>query len=178
MAPLTKLDPYGALIEPATLKIQRLLPGPIERCWEWITDSDLRRQWLASGVMDLTEGAPFEFTWKNDTLTNPPGQRPAGFGAEHSMKCRIVTVDAPRQLVITWGERSEVSFALEPQGDEVLLTLVHRRVPDRDTLLNVSAGWHAHLDVLVARARGIEPTPFWDGWTRLKATYTGRLPTA
>lgn len=178
MAHLTKLDPYGTLIEPATLKIQRLLPGPIERCWDWITDSDLRRKWLASGVMDLTEGTPFEFTWRNDTLTNPPGQRPEGFSAEHSMKCRIVTVDAPRQLVITWGEQSEVSFILTPQGDEVLLTLIHRRVPDRSTLLNVSSGWHTHLDVLVARARGKEPSPFWPSWLARKAEYDQRLPQA
>jgi hypothetical protein len=29
----TKPDAYGELIEPTTLKIQRLLPGPIERIW-------------------------------------------------------------------------------------------------------------------------------------------------
>mgnify|MGYP003678289784 CR=1 FL=1 len=81
MAHLTKLDPYGALIEPATLKLQRLLPGPIARCWDWLTDSDLRQQWLASGEMDLTPGAPFEFTWRNDRLTQPTGKRPEGFKA-------------------------------------------------------------------------------------------------
>ena len=47
------LDPYGRLIEPATLKIERLLPGPIERVWAYLTESDLRRQWLASGEMPL-----------------------------------------------------------------------------------------------------------------------------
>ena len=26
-------DAYGIQVEPATLKIQRLLPGPIERVW-------------------------------------------------------------------------------------------------------------------------------------------------
>jgi uncharacterized protein YndB with AHSA1/START domain len=44
MNDLAKLDPYGVLIEPATLKIQRLLPGPVERVWAYLTDSDLRRQ--------------------------------------------------------------------------------------------------------------------------------------
>ena len=29
------LDAYGTLIEPTTLKIQRLLPGPIERVWAY-----------------------------------------------------------------------------------------------------------------------------------------------
>ena len=31
MTQLATLDTYGALIEPTTVKIQRLLPGPIER---------------------------------------------------------------------------------------------------------------------------------------------------
>ena len=35
----------------------------------------------------------------------------------------------------------------------------------------VAAGWHMHLDVLVARATGQEPMPFWDGWNRLKEAY-------
>jgi hypothetical protein len=33
-----------------------------------------------------------------------------------------------------------------------------------------------HLDVLVARARGEEPPPFWDGWLKLKQDYDRRLP--
>ena len=48
-------DAYGVLTEPATLKIQRLLPGPIERVWAYLTESDLRRQWLAAGA-DGDEG--------------------------------------------------------------------------------------------------------------------------
>ena len=35
---------FGSLIEPATFKIQRLLPGPIDRVWAYLTDSNLRRQ--------------------------------------------------------------------------------------------------------------------------------------
>ena len=69
-----------------------------------------------------------------------------------------------------------MTFALEPQGDEVLLTVIHRRLPDRPTLLGVSAGWHMHLDVLVARATGTAPGPFWDGWSRLRQAYDRRLP--
>ena len=55
----TKPDAYGALIEPTTLKIQRLLPGPIERVWAYLTDSELRRKWLAAGAMEMKVGATF-----------------------------------------------------------------------------------------------------------------------
>jgi uncharacterized protein YndB with AHSA1/START domain len=169
-------DAYGVLIEPATLKIQRLLPGPIERVWAYLTESELRRQWLAAGKMEMKVGAPVELVWRNDELNNPPGQRPAGFSEEHRMQSRITELDPPRKLAIAWEGSGEVSFELDPQGDEVLLTLIHRRLPDRETLLKVAAGWHMHLDILVARATGIEPAPFWDGLIRLRKEYDQRLP--
>ena len=58
MNDLTSVDGYGQLIEPATLKIQRMLPGPAERIWSYLTDSDLRSKWLASGVMEPRAAAP------------------------------------------------------------------------------------------------------------------------
>jgi uncharacterized protein YndB with AHSA1/START domain len=176
MTDAATLDHYGTLIEPATLKIQRLLPGPIERIWDYLTKGELRRQWLAAGEMELKVGSPFEFVWRNDELNAPPSKRPEGFPEEHSMKARITACEPPRKLAITWGENGGVSFELEPAGSKVLLTLIHMRVPDRATLLNVSAGWHMHLDVLAARAAGKEPAPFWDGWACLKTEYAKRLP--
>ena len=170
------VESYGVLTEPTTLKIERMLPGPIERVWAYLTESALRRQWLASGDMEMKIGAPFRFTWRNDELSEPPGRRPPGFDAEHSMDSRITELDPPRQLAITWGTNGAVSFTLEPWDNEVLLTVIHRRVPDRATLLKVSAGWHAHLDVLAARITGKQPQPFWDGWLRLKSEYEKRLP--
>lgn len=167
---------YGTLTEPATLTIQRLLPGPIERVWAWLTDSDLRRKWLAAGEMDLKPGAPFELVWRNSTLTDPPGQRPEGFGDEHRMQSRITEIDPPHRLSFTWQNSGDVTFTLAPQGSEVLLTITHRRLPDRGTMLMVSAGWHAHLDVLAAIASGAKPAPHWDNWTRLKQEYNQRLP--
>lgn len=176
MTDVVTRDAPGELIEPATLKIQRMLPGPIERCWAYLTESELRRQWLASGDMQARADTPFEFVWRNDELTTPPGPRPATSSAESRMQARILAFDPPRKLVITWGERGEVSFELEPKGDEVLLTLIHRRAPDRATLLSVSAGWHAHLEVLGAKLRGEAPEPFWDRVAVLRADYDRRIP--
>jgi uncharacterized protein YndB with AHSA1/START domain len=169
---------YGSLTEPATLQIQRILPGPIERCWAYLTESDLRRQWLAAGEMEMTLGAPVEFVWRNGELNDSPSARPADFPEEHRMESRITELDPPRKLGITWGSTGGVTFELEPQGDEVLLTVTHSRVTDRSTLLNVSAGWHAHLDVLVSRlnGEGALAEPFWSNWSRLKAEYAERLP--
>ena len=177
MTELATAQPYGVLIEPATLKIERLLPGPIERVWGYLTESELRRQWFASGEMELRVGAPFEFVWRNDELTDPPGQRPPGKGGEHRMQSRIVACDPPRKLVIAWAQTGDVSFELEPKGGQVLLTLIHRRLPDRAYAMRVGPGWHMHLDLLVARVSGKVPTePFWDGVTRLQQEYERLLP--
>lgn len=168
-------DAHGVLIEPMSLQIQRLLPGPIERVWSYITDGELRRTWLAAGAMELRPGAPFTFTWRNDGLNDPPSLRPEGFPAEDSLDCRVLEVDPPRRLVISWGRSDGVTFELAPAGNRVLLTLTHRRLPDRDMLLKVSAGWHAHLDVLKARLAGAAPPPFWPAWERLRGEYDGRI---
>jgi uncharacterized protein YndB with AHSA1/START domain len=178
MTDLETLDLYGTLTEPATLTIRRLLPGPVERVWSYLTDSHLRAKWLASGAMELRVGAPFELVWRNQNLTDPPGERPDGFGEEHRMQSRITELDAPHKLSFTFSNSGDVTFELAPQGDQVLLTLTHRRLPDRKMTLAVSAGWHAHLNVLVARTLGNVPIPFWDDMSRLRAEYERRLPQA
>jgi uncharacterized protein YndB with AHSA1/START domain len=167
---------YGELIEPATVKIERLLPGPVERVWSYLTDSELRRKWLASGVMEGTAGSAVELVWRNDELTDPPGKRPAGFSAEHRMAVTVTACEPNRTLAITWGRSGGVTFMLEPKGADVLLTVIHRRLPDRESLLNVSAGWHAHLDILADVLNGAPSRPFWDGWAALKTDYDQRIP--
>jgi hypothetical protein len=63
-----------------------------------------------------------------------------------------------------------------PKGQGVLLTVIHRRLPDRATVLRVGPGRHMHLDVLVATATDNKAEPFWDGWLRLQKEYDRRLP--
>ena len=175
MTTMLEQDRYGLLSEPATLTIARLLPGPVDRIWAYLTDGDLRRQWLAAGAMEEKVGAPVELVWRNDELTDPPGTRPDGFGDEHRMTCEVVAIDPPRLLSISWGSTGGVTFTLEEKGDEVLLTIVHKRIEDPEVRLNVSAGWHAHLDVLEARVSGSPAAPHWDNWTRLRTEYAERL---
>jgi uncharacterized protein YndB with AHSA1/START domain len=177
MNKVANADRFGALIEPTTLRIQRLLPGPIERVWAYLTEDDLRRRWFAAGRMEMEAGSPVELVWRNDELTDPPGQRPSGASGENRMQSRIIDVDPPHTLTIAWGAGGgSVSFELTREGSEVLLTVVHRGVPDRASLLNFAPGWHAHLDVLEAALAGTRPGPFWDAIVRLKAEYEERLP--
>lgn len=177
MTQAAAIDAYGTLIEPNTLRIQRLLPGPIDRVWAYLTDGDLRRQWLAGGDMEVRAGASFELVWRNDDLGVPAGDRPEDMPEEHRMQSRVVEADPPHRLVIAWNNTGDVTFELRPQGDEVLLTLTHARFPTRSSMLNHGAGWHAHLDVLETVANGRQPTePFWNRWRKLQGEYDDRLP--
>ena len=170
-------DDYAVLSDTDTVRLQRVLPGPIERVWAHLTDAGLRRQWLAGGDdVQPRAGTAFELVWRNDELTDPPGARPEGFGDEHRMQSRVIECDPPHRLAFTWDGDSDVAIDLEPRGNEVLLTLVHRHLGSRNRVLMHSAGWHVHLDLLVDRASGRRPQPFWDGWAVAKAAYDARLP--
>jgi len=69
MNQMNSFDGYAELIQPATLRIERLLPGTRERVWEYLTQSDLRRQWMAAGDMEEEEGSSFELVWRKRMIT-------------------------------------------------------------------------------------------------------------
>ena len=173
---IAAVEDFGIVTGPRTIEIQRSLPGPMERIWDYLTKSELRRQWLASGEMELKVGSEFTLTWRNDELATKLGERPEGKSSEHTAQMRVTVCEPPRKLSYTFGDSGEVSFELSPAGDKVLLTLIHSNAPNRGTMLGVSAGWHAHLDVLDAIISGTEPKPFWDNWAALKPIYDKRIP--
>ena len=166
-------DQHGQLSDGHTLRIQRRLPGSIDRVWSYLTDSELRRQWLASGPMTLQAGTSFELVWRNDELSASAAERPEGFSAESRAVCQVEEVDPPRRLRYVWPEVGEVTFELETVDDGVLLTLTHRRLSGEKLILNVCAGWHAHLALLVARVAGTTPPSLWATWKTLRAEYEG-----
>jgi hypothetical protein len=91
------------------------------------------------------------------------------------MSTRIIELEPLRKLTIGWGVDGSVCFELEPLGSDILLTIVHRNVADRASMLNVGPGWHVHLDILTAMLAGARPKPFWDEIRRLKDEYSRRL---
>ena len=40
----------GTSTEPGTVRLERLLPGPIERVWAYLTESAKRATWFAAGT--------------------------------------------------------------------------------------------------------------------------------
>lgn len=170
---------FGVVTAPDTVRLERLLPGPIERVWSYLTDSEKRGQWLAAGDMELEAGGRVEHVFNNNALTghnDPPPPKYAKHAGESTMLGRIVACEPPHLLTYTWGEHSQVSFELSPQGDRVKLRLTHSRLATRDDMLSVSSGWHAHLDILIDRLTGRQPESFWPSHTRLEAEYEKLIP--
>jgi len=166
---------HASFTDDSTLTLQRHLPGTPERVWAYLTDSTLRGSWLATGAMQGHAGTPFELVWRNDELSAPDDPRPAGFAAESRATCQLTEWQAPRRLAFTWPGVGDVRFDLQPADGGVLLTVTHRRLDDPAMKLPVAAGWHVHLDILVARVAGAQAPSFWRGWTRLKTEYAQRL---
>lgn len=161
---------YGCF-EEQTLTISRQLPGNIERVWQYITDSDLRKQWLAEGDMNLEPGATFDLTWRNDELSASSSERPAGFPESHTATCCITEVDPPHLLSYKWPNTGDVTFRLESNEHGVLLTITHRRLEKPETTYKVAAGWHSHLDILTALVSNTPAPSLWSTWSRLHEEY-------
>jgi uncharacterized protein YndB with AHSA1/START domain len=175
------MSEFGVVTERRTVRFERVLPGPIERVWDYLTDSEKRGRWLASGPMELRVGGRMELNFRNSDLSPHAEPTPDKYKKyeEHRVCGRLTRCNPPRLLSYTWGGESadsEVTFELTPRDGDVLLVLTHRRLGDRAAMLSVAGGWHAHLGILADRLEGREPRPFWSTHSRLEAEYEERLP--
>lgn len=162
-----------------TLRLERLLPGPIERVWAYLTESDKRATWLAAGDMTLVPGAPLALTFRNGSLTKDDDPAPpehAVHDQDHGMTGRILACEPPTRLSFAWDGVGQVTFELSPVGRDVRLVVTHERLDRREVRLNVSTGWHTHVGILADRLAGREPPGFWRTFKRLKAEYDRTLP--
>src|SRR5262245_20739725 len=174
---------YGTVSEIDTVRFERVLPGPIERVWEYLTDSEKRGTWLASGLLEQRVGGSVELHYYHADLTTSDDTPPDWFkGREKGFKFsgRVTRCEPPRLLSFTWGgasdPNSEVTFELKPRGKDVLLTLTHRHLGERGSVLIHAAGWHTHLGVLVERLTGYPRRPFCAFFVALEAEYGKRVP--
>lgn len=172
---------YGVVTEPGTVRLERVLPGPIERVWAYLTESEKRGKWLAPGQMEMRVGGRTELTFENSKLSARPQPTPEQY---QKYECvgfagRITRLDPPRVLSYTWGEKwggdSEVTFELTPRGKDVIMVLTHRRLGDRASMVSVASGWHTHVGILIDVLNGRDPPGFWSTHARLEAEYEKRI---
>lgn len=175
---------YGTITAPGEVRFERLLPGPIERVWAYLTESDKRGTWLARGAVELRVGGQVEMHFLHSELSPLPDEIPAEYKSLEkgaSFTARVTRWEPPRLLSHSWpepsGGESEVTFELTPQGEDVLLVLTHRRITP-EKMVSVAGGWHTHLGILVDRLHGRVPQPFFITHTRLAGEYEKRIAAA
>lgn len=140
----------GQLQKVAMVRFERLLPGPIERVWEFLTDTGRLPAWFGDGAIEPRVGG---------AVTIMGGH----------VRGVVTQWKPPRRLAYTFnvfdpGEdesrypESYLTIELEPRGNEVLLVLTHLPVLDRFEKQN-AMGWHTYLDLLGAAVRGEPAQP-------------------
>ena len=175
------MNDYVELIAPDTVRFEKLLPGPIERVWSFLTESEKRGRWLHSGMMELEVGGHVEMHFHNAGLSSkpdiPPPEKYKDMPEHVYFTGTVTAYNPPYLLSHTWeteGESSEVCYELKEQGDHVLLTLTHRKLTSPDEITGVSGGWHTHFEILADVLAGKEPEAFWKRHTALETEYEAR----
>ncbi len=173
---------FGKRLSQDAVRFERLLPGPIERVWSYLTDSEKRGKWLAAGNMPSRAGAEVTLTFAHAGLSPIKAPTPEKFKKyEPSVNSqhRVLRFEPTRFLSISWGDAkdpSEVDFELTPEGDKVRLVVTHRRLGSREEMLDVSGGWHTHLAVLEENLHGRIPPSFWTLFSGIEEEYQKRIP--
>jgi uncharacterized protein YndB with AHSA1/START domain len=174
----------GTSPAPGEVRIERWLPGPVERVWAYLTESGKRGLWLAPGEMELRVGGRVEHRFRHADLSHEkiPPAKYGDYAGGHVLHGTITRCEPPRLLGYTWGdgeEDSEVLFELFPlESGEVKLVVTQRRLRSREGMANVAAGWHVHLGILLDRLEGREPRGFWSAHGRLEGEYARRFAAA
>jgi uncharacterized protein YndB with AHSA1/START domain len=134
------------------VRFERVLPGPVERVWDFLTDTARLPDWFGDGAIEPRIGGAVRFM-------------------DGHIQGIVTQWDPPRKLAYSWnvfnsGEdmsgypESYLTIELKPQGDAVLLTLTHLPVLERFEKQN-AMGWHTYLDMLGVAIKGeaVEPRP-------------------
>ena len=148
----------GEMSSVACVRFTRTLPGPIERVWSFLAQTDRLPAWFGA-----------------DSSIEPRAGGPVSLMSGH-IRGVVTQWQPPRKLVYTWNvfgpndppdavsayPESYPTFELEPRGSEVLLTFTHFPVLERFVAQN-AMGWHTMLDILGAALRGekIEERPVY-----------------
>lgn len=177
-------DRLGAVTGPREVTFVRELPGPIERVWSFLVDSEKRARWFAGGELEPRTGGHIALIFNNGQLA-PPNETVSARHAKHSGEIHsegtVTVFDPPSRLAFEWGgpggPSSQVSFELEEiEGEKVRLTLVHSKLSGRSQMTDVSGGWHAHLGVLRDALEGRAPQAFWAKLDEVEPIYEETLP--
>lgn len=140
----------GERVDEVAVRFERILPGPIDRVWNYMTSAEHLGKWIGEGYIEPKPGGAVDI--------------------ENGHIRGIVTQwKPPHRLAFTWNvfapsetesgfPESYVTFELAEAGPGVRLTLTHRPMLKEYEALTLM-GWHTILDRFGALVRGEEPEP-------------------
>ncbi len=170
------MNNYGQLIAPNTLQFERLLPGTVEKVWEYITDGEKRALWFAGGATDLQAGGKMQLVFMNSQFSppDPVPEKYKEYGDGFVSEATISKCEPPHLFEIEW--EGLVRFELEQVGDKVKLVLTHEKLVDnKEVRTGTLSGWHTHLDILNDRLNDQAPEKFWPKHMKLEDEYAQRI---
>jgi uncharacterized protein YndB with AHSA1/START domain len=170
------MEKQGIMVAHDAIRFERRLNAPLEKVWSYVTESDKRGKWLATGKMELFEGGKVDLHFLHSQLSplsGPPPEKYKDLACGHRIAGKVLAISPPYLLCFTWGDESEVTIELEEDGNMVLLILTHRKLSDKkEARVGVSGGWHTHLDILVDCLEGKTSPNFWSTHTRMEKLYS------
>ena len=138
----------GEIIAESAVRFARLLPGPIEHIWEFLTDTARLPEWYGTGTIVPREGGPV-------TLMGGDIRGVVTIWRPLQALGYTWNVFAPGETVSAWPV-SYLEFALAADGAKVELTLVHRPIPQA-MQKQTAMGWHTCLDLIEGALAGEFP---------------------
>jgi uncharacterized protein YndB with AHSA1/START domain len=124
------------------LRIDEVLPSPIEAVWRALTDPRTLARWLMENDFEPRVGHAF-------TLRDPPTATWDG-----RVACEVLELDPPRRMVWSWngGMKGEtttrVVFELRAEGEGTRFTLRHEGEGDAAQGEALLSGWKRKAGVL------------------------------
>ncbi|MDP2375193.1 SRPBCC family protein [Reyranella sp.] len=145
------------------VRFERLLPGPVERTWQVLTEVNRLPGWYGESHIEPRTGG---------TVSLMGGH----------IRGTVTQYLPPQRLAYSWNvfnpgdevspyPESYLSLELKPAGDDTALTLTHLPVLERFVKLN-AMGWHTYLDMMAAALRG-EPVAPRDAYMTRNAKLYG-----
>ncbi|MEM9284799.1 MAG: SRPBCC family protein [Pseudomonadota bacterium] len=157
------------------LTIERNLPAPPEKVWEYLVDPELRQKWFCAGATADEVGGTILLDFDHSRISKVNKSGGTECANPVVMKGTITAYDPPNRLAFTWfedsGEQSHVTITLTARDSGTTLHLIHDRMITLEDKWGVSAGWHAHLDLLLDLLSGRTPRDFWEHYDPLEARY-------
>jgi uncharacterized protein YndB with AHSA1/START domain len=162
-----------------TLRIERRLPGPIERVWSYLVEPEKRALWFVGGTWDLRVGGEARAEWNHTRLSHEPTPE-AWKDFDGITSISTITRIEPPNLLAYRSEMEgmgefEITFELRPDGKDVIFSITQAPVASAQGKASFGSGWHAYLDILEDRLKGAEPRGFWTNFDRLQAEYAMRF---